>query len=79
MSDIIAEITIAILALVGTLCGSIMASQKTTWRIDQLERKVEKHNNTIERVFLLEHDQAKQEEMIDELRKEIGRLANGTD
>lgn len=39
---------------VGTL-GGILASQKlTNYRLEQLEKKVDKHNNVIERVFKLE-------------------------
>ena len=74
MTNMIAEITVAILALVGTLVGSLMASQKTTWRIDQLEQKVEKHNNLMERVALLEHDDATQWKRIDELREDLEKM-----
>lgn len=78
--EIIAEIAIAILAFAGTLVGSIMTSQKTTWRIDQLEkkfdtmeRKIEKHNQVVERVALLEHDEQTQWKRIDEIREEVER------
>lgn len=77
-AEIVAEIAIAILAFFGTLIGSIMTSQKTTWRIDQLEkkmdvidRKMEKHNQVVERVALLEHDEATQWKRIDEIREEV--------
>ncbi len=52
------EILIALLALLGTCFGSlggILAANKlTTFRIEQLEKKVEKHNSVIERVTALE-------------------------
>ena len=52
------EIVVALLGLLGTLAGSflgVMASQKlTTYRLSQLEEKVNKHNNLIERTFKLE-------------------------
>ena len=42
-------VVVAILSLVGTLGGSIIAgivsNNKTLYRIEQLERKVEKHNS----------------------------------
>ena len=39
---------------IGTI-GGILASQKlTNYRLEQLEKKVDKHNNVIERVFVLE-------------------------
>ena len=59
-------IIVAVLSLAGTLIGTfggIMAANKlTNYRIEQLEKKVEKHNSVIERVYLLE----KHEAVIDE-------------
>lgn len=56
------SIIIAILSLAGTLIGSllgILASNKlVVYRIEQLEKKVEKHNSVIERVYILEKDDA---------------------
>lgn len=56
------SIVIAILSLVGTIIGSllgILASNKlVVYRIEQLEKKVEKHNGVIERVYMLEKDDA---------------------
>ena len=56
------SIIIAILSLAGTIIGSllgILASNKLViYRIEQLEKKVEKHNSVIERVYLLEKDDA---------------------
>lgn len=74
MYGLIAEVTVAILALVGSLIGSIMVSQKTDLRLQTLERKMDRYNNLIERVFLLEHDQEKQEKMIEELRHKIEEM-----
>ena len=55
MSD---TIVVGILSLIGTLVGSlsgILAANKLiNYRIGQLEQKVEKHNNVIERTFKLE-------------------------
>ena len=55
-------IIVAILSLAGTLIGSlfgILASNKlVVYRIEQLEKKVEKHNNVLERVYVLETDDA---------------------
>lgn len=39
-------------------------AQVTIYRIDQLEKKVEKHNNVIERVYNLEKNEAVMEEEI---------------
>ena len=66
------EILIAILSLLGTLGGTfggILTSNKlTNYRIEQLEKKVEKHNNVVERVYILEKKEAVIEEEIDQLR-----------
>lgn len=51
-------IIVAILGFAGTLLGSlfgVLAAQKLTqYRLSQLEEKVNKHNNLIERTFKLE-------------------------
>ena len=55
-------IIVALLSLAGTLIGSlfgILAANKwVVYRIEQLEKKVEKHNNVLERVYVLEKDDA---------------------
>ena len=54
------EIIIALLSLAGTLVGSLAgvlaANRLTTYRIQQLEKKVEKHNSIVERTYLLEEE-----------------------
>lgn len=59
-------VIVAILSLIGTLVGSVAgimtANKLVLYRIEQLEKKVEKHNNVVERVFILE----KQNAVIDE-------------
>ena len=53
-------IFVALLSCVGTLTGTIYANKKANdliiYRIAQLEEKVHKHNNLIERVYILEGD-----------------------
>lgn len=69
MGTIVAEVAIAALALAGTLVGSILASQKTVWRIEQLEKKVEKHNNMMERIAVLENNDRLTWQQIEELKR----------
>ena len=38
----------------GTIGGIIASSKLTAYRIEQLEKKVDKHNSVIERTFQLE-------------------------
>ena len=62
------EIVVGVLSLCGTLIGSIggimTANKLTGYRIEQLEKKVDKHNNIIERVYRLEDNDALLEEKI---------------
>lgn len=44
----------AICSLIGTFLGIVASSKLTTYRIEQLEKKVDKHNNLIERMFKVE-------------------------
>ena len=39
---------------VGALCGVLVSSKLTQYRIEQLEKKVEAHNSLIERTYKLE-------------------------
>ena len=52
------EVLVAVLGFAGTLAGSllgVLTTQKLTqFRLAQLEEKVNKHNNIIERTFKLE-------------------------
>jgi coenzyme F420-reducing hydrogenase delta subunit len=78
MSD---AVIVAVVSLAGTLIGSfsgIMAANKlTTYRIEQLEKKVEKHNSVIERVYKLEEHEAAEEEKIEEKFKVVNhRIAD---
>ena len=61
-------VIVGLISLIGTLFGTfggIMTSSRlTTYRIEQLEEKVNKHNNLIERVFKLEEHDAVQDEQI---------------
>lgn len=59
------------LAVLSNVVVAWANNSKTLYRIEQLEKKVEKHNNLVERVALLEHDEATQWRRIDELREDI--------
>ena len=69
MSEVV---IVAILSLVGTLIGSLAgiltANKLTNYRIEQLEKKVEKHNSVIERVYKLEKEEAVIQEEINQLK-----------
>jgi hypothetical protein len=52
------EITVAVIAFFGTMAGAaggvLTSSKLTNHRLKELEKKVDKHNNVIERMFILE-------------------------
>lgn len=66
-------IIVALLGFAGTLLGSlfgVLAAQKLTqYRLSQLEEKVNKHNNLIERTFKLEGRMNEVEHDIKDLKK----------
>ena len=70
-------VIVAILSLCGTMFGSIAgimtANRLTTYRISQLEEKVDKHNNVVERVALLEQNDKAQWRRMDELKEAIAK------
>lgn len=69
------EILIALLSLAGTLVGSLAgiltSSRLTTYRIQQLEEKVNKHNNLVERMVAVEASAKSAHKRIDEIKEEI--------
>ena len=74
----IGEIIVAVLALIGTIIGATTASNKTQallgYRLDQLEAKVEKHNQVVERTVVLERDMKTAFNRIDEIRNDVKEL-----
>lgn len=75
MSD---TILVALLSLLGTLFGSfggiVTANKLINYRLQQLEAKVEKHNQVIERVYELEKRDAVIDEEITVANKRIKDL-----
>lgn len=52
----------------GSLIGVIVSSKITTYRLEQLEKKVDKHNSIIERTFVLEGDMKLVKQEINDLK-----------
>lgn len=61
-------IIVALLSLAGTLVGSFLAQRKSSaliaYRLEELEKKVQAHNNLVERTYHLEEKVSLQEEKI---------------
>ncbi len=71
------EIIVAAIALIGTAVGSLggilAANRLTNYRIEQLEKKVDKHNSVIERITVVEVRLSEQQEELDRLRRELAQ------
>lgn len=69
------SITVGLLSLAGTLVGSLggilTASRLTSWRIGKLEEKVNKHNNLIERMVVVEQSTKSAHHRIDEMEERM--------
>lgn len=57
-------------SLIGTLGGILVSARMTTYRIEQLERKVDKHNNFAERMPVIEEQIKVINHRIEDLEKE---------
>ena len=62
--------------LIGTLGGILTSNHLTLYRIEHLEKKVEKHNNLVERVFRLEDNDQLLEEKLNTQGARIAKLEN---
>lgn len=58
MGQYIAEIIIAVIAFAGTIIGTVLTNRAhmklIEYRLEQLEKKVDLHNNVVERITILE-------------------------
>lgn len=57
-------IIVGFLSVIGTVIGSFSGMKLMTYRIEQLEQRVNKHNNLIERTYKLEQQEAIHDEQI---------------
>lgn len=64
LGEHIEEIIIAVLGFAGSIIGSFGGFKLISYRVEQLEKKVEKHNGVIDRVYKLEQETAVQDEKI---------------
>lgn len=64
-------IIVGILSLIGTLAGSYSGMKLMTYRIEQLEKKVDKHNHFAERMPVLEEQMKVANNRIKDLEGEV--------
>ena len=65
----VSEIIIAVCSLLGTAAGSFGGMRLMTYRIQQLEVKVDKHNNFAERIPVIEEKIAVANHRIEDLER----------
>ena len=70
-SAIVVAVISGLFTLVGSFGGIIASSRLTTYRLQQLEEKVNKHNQVIDRVYALERHNEVQDEKIKTLEREV--------
>lgn len=58
----------------GSIAGIVASANLTNYRIGQLEKKVDEHNNLIERTYRLEEQQAVIQEQIKVVNHRISDL-----
>ena len=67
------DITVALIALFGTMIGTfggiLTSSKLTNYRIQQLESKVEKHNNFAVKIPIMQAELDDHKERIEHLEK----------
>ena len=68
-------IIVALISLAGTLIGSlggiVVSSKMTNYRIEQLEKKVDKHNNFAEKIPIINVQIETINHRLDELEQQI--------
>lgn len=78
METAIATILGALIAAAASITVCVINNNKQNtliaYRLQELEKKVEKHNNLVERTYQLEEDSALQEERIRVANKRIADL-----
>ena len=64
-------IIVAVLSLIGTATGSVVsvltANRLTNYKIDELQKEVEKHNKVVERTYELERRTSLLEDKVERL------------
>ena len=69
---------IALLTLIGTLAGTfggiVTSSKLTSYRLEQLEQRVNKHNNLIDRTYELERQQTVDSHRLSTVEDKINKI-----
>ena len=71
-------ITIAIItsasSLIVAIVSVVMNNRILGYKVDELKKQVEKHNQVVEKVAILQQETSTQSKQLDELRKDVEDL-----
>lgn len=83
MEQVLGSILVAVItgafALMGTLVSNSVNHSKTMYRIEQLEKKQDKHNSLIERMYAVENSISLVIERQNTLIQDMNELKNTSD
>ena len=65
-------VIVGVLSLIGTLVGSFSGMKLISYRIEQLEKKVDKHNGFAERIPVIEEHLRSIDHRVDDLEQKVG-------
>ena len=71
------EIIVAAFSLIGTCIGSWGGLKLMSYRIEQLEKKVDKHNNFAQRMPVVENEVQDMKQDIYDIKADIKELKKG--
>ena len=74
--EIILSLLSALCSLIGSLCGILVTSKLNLYRLEQLEKKVDKHNHLVERMYEIEKTVTTATRLYDEEIKVINHRIN---
>lgn len=72
MSAEMATVIVGLLSLCGTFIGSFSGMRLMTYRIEQLEKKVDKHNSFAEKIPVIEEQVKVINHRLDDLEQKVG-------
>lgn len=68
ITAIIGGLCVAVPNIIATVSSNKKSTALITYRVDKLEKKVEKHNSVVERTFRLEEDVKNMQENIKDMK-----------
>lgn len=69
-SSVITALMSLVGTVIGTFAGIVTSGKLTIYRIEQLEKKVSKHNNLVERMVVVEQSVRSAHKRLDEITRD---------